>query len=189
MQSDSSQNPHLPLATMEEGLAASTLSNLSGSHPEHALTSATQSSPAGLSHIGGVNSMQSVIDDLARLATKVSQDRAVHVYSKDVLLGTHVVGAGFIDTSPADEADLDEEEQMAVEPSLFVGDANRGDVTMNGDSEYIDQGVEEDEEEEDPALAAAEDQAIRWLNGLGDHIVSYLSKDAVHSFPPSILIQ
>jgi hypothetical protein len=174
MQSDSSQDPHLPSATMEEELAASTLSKLSRSHPDHAPISVTQSSPAGPSHIGGVNSMQAVIDDLARLAKTVSQDRAVHVDSKDVLLRAHVVGAGFIDTSPADESDLDEEEQMAVEPSLFVGDANRGNVTMNGDSEYIDQGDEEDEEaEEDPALAAAEDQAIRWLNGLEGHIVSY----------------
>lgn len=84
---------------------------------------------------------------------------------------------------------MDEEGYMDVEPSLFAGDNNSGDVIMNGDSEYIDGCVEE---EEDPASDNAEEtdceEALQWLNNLGDHIVSYFSKDAVHLFLASLLM-
>jgi hypothetical protein len=174
---------------MKKKLAKSTLSNLSASDTAHAPTTATPSPPAGPSHIRGADSMLSVIDDLARLARTISQDRAVHIYSKEVLLDAHVVGDGFIDKPNAsDEADVDEEEHPEVQPALFVGDDNSGDVIMKGDSEYIDHGVEE---EEDPASDDAEEpdceEALQWLNSLGDHIVSYFSKDAVYSFPTSLL--
>lgn len=188
-QSNSSLKVHSPLATMKKGSAKSTLSNLSASDTAYAPTTAMPSPPAGPSHIRGVDSMQSVIDDLAQLAETISQDRAIHIYSKDMLLNAHVVGDGFIDKSNAsDEEDMNKEGYMKVEPALFIGNNNSGDVIMNCNSEYIDDDVGE---EEDPASDDAEEtdcgEALQWLNNLGDHIVSYFSKDAVYSFPTSLL--
>jgi superfamily II DNA or RNA helicase len=155
----------------------------------HAPPTPTPSHPAGPSHIPGVGSMQSVIDDLARLATTISQDRDIHVYSKDVLLDAHVVGAGFVnDAKGSEETDMDEMAHIDVEPSLFAGGENSGDVIMNGDSEYIDEGVEEQEDlDQNDAEETSCEEVVNWLNSLGDQIVSYFSKDAVHSFPTSLL--
>jgi len=85
--------------------------------------------------------MQSIIDGLAQLDTRAAHDRAFHVYIKDVLLDAHVVGEGFIETrNAADKAAADDEEQMEVQPSLFVSNGDTGDVIMSGDSEHIDDG-------------------------------------------------
>ena len=59
---------------------------------------------------------------------------------------------------------------------------------MNGDSDYIDEDAEEDgeeaeEKEEDSDLESDYQDNIKWLNWLGDQIVSYFLKDAVYSFP------
>jgi hypothetical protein len=75
----------------------------------------------------------------------------------------------------------------------FAGGDNSSDVIMNGDSEYVNEGIEEDEDEEEEDLDQkyAEEtgceEVVKWLNILGDQIVSYFSKDAVYSFPTSLL--
>jgi hypothetical protein len=152
----------------------------------HAPPTATPSHPAEPSYIPGVGSIQSVIDDLARLATTISQDRDIHIYSKDVLLDAHVVGDGFVnDLKGSDEADMDEEARTDVEPSLFIGGDNTGDAIMNKDPEYIDPGVEEEDDmDEDDDEETGCDEVIKWLNSLKDQIVSYFSMDAVYYFLP-----
>jgi hypothetical protein len=135
--------------------------------------------------------MQSVIENLARLAKTISQDRNVHIYSKDVLLDAHVVGFGFINDPKkgSDEANMDEEEPTDGEPSLFVDNDHNSDIVAKEDSVYIDEGIQEDEDLEwdDDAKVAGCEEALKWLNSLGDQIVSGFSKDAVHSFPTSLL--
>ncbi len=120
--------------------------------------------------------MLSVIEDLNRLAIAISQDREVHVYSKDVLLGAHVVGDGFVnDSEDSEEAGTDEKAHPdAAELSLFVGDDDSGDVLMHGDTEYADSGAEEEEylDQDEDGEKCCEDM-VNWLNSLGDQIASY----------------
>ena len=96
-------------------------------------------SDAALSPSVPVNSIQEVIADLTLLATTISHDRDVHVYSKDVLLDAHVVGDGFIDSLKASEeagihqegpveADNHQEGHLDADRPLFVG--KRKDVML-----------------------------------------------------------
>ena len=138
--------------------------------------------------------MQSILDGLAQLATRVSRDRAVHTYSTNVLLDAHVVGEGFVETrKAASEEAVDDEEEMEAETHVLVGDDRTGDVRIriSGDAAYIEDGGEEEEEEEEEEETNEEEEAlftrdniISWLNSLGGHIVGPLSKDVVH---PSLL--
>jgi SNF2 family DNA or RNA helicase len=142
----------------------------------------TPSHPAKPSYIPRAGFIELVIDGLARLALTISQDWDVYVYSKDILLDSHVVGEGLVD-----QADMDEEARadVEVEPSLFVGGGNTRNAMINGDDDYINlHNPAEDEmdiDEDDDEKAGCE-EIIQWLNSLGPQIVSYFLMDAVYSF-------
>ncbi|MCJ1435725.1 hypothetical protein MMC27_005100 [Xylographa pallens] len=126
------------------------------------------------SHIPGVGSMESLIDDLTQLATAIPQDRDIHVHIKDVLLNAHVVGNGFVDDlRGSDKADVEEKTNVDVEPSLFIGDDSASDIDMNEDTEYVDDGGKEREDlEQDNGEEASCEEIVGWLNNLGDQIIS-----------------
>lgn len=152
--------------------AESTPSNPPILDPTADAPSVKLSCPAGPHDVSRASSVLSVIENLTLLAKEVSRDREVHVYSKDVLLNAHIVGQGFVENSV--EADEDEKAYPdPAEPPLFVGD-DSGDVLVRGVAECVDPGVEEEEDlvqneddETSPGLV------IKWLNRLGDQIVSY----------------
>jgi len=107
---------------------------------------------------------------LAQLSTEISEDREVHVYSKDVLPEAHVIGEGFIDEHETTDADMIKDTE--VEPLLFVNETNENVL----DQEYFNEVVQEDQDLSQSDDLETEFDSLKWLNGLGDQIVSYSFK-------------
>lgn len=133
------------------------------------------------SHSGLASSLQSVINKLAQLSVEISQDRRIHVYSKDILANAHVIGDGLIsDPKHPHEHEEAESSGECEETGLFVEE------DTNGDATYVDNGApDRDEDDLMEGFQSVDVHLygnIKWLNSLKNQIVSLRNLDVVQNY-------